>query len=176
MAHGTWESVVTTEFGRCSTHVTFMSKGKSKGFGLLELMVVLVVASLLVSLAVPGYSAFTERAKVSRAIGDIGSLGLAIEQFRLRNDDRIPLSLAELGLDIPLDPWDRPYEFLNIGAAGPGNGNFRKDGQLNPLNTDFDLYSRGKDGDSKGPLNAKASRDDIVRANNGAYIGLGEDY
>lgn len=137
---------------------------------------VLVIASLLVSLAVPGYSAFTDRAKVARAVGDIGSLGLAIEQFRLKHDDRIPLSLAELGVDVSDDPWGRPYEFVNIGAAGPGFGGLRKDGKLNPLNTDFDLYSRGKDGDSTGPLNAKASRDDIVRANNGAFIGLGEDY
>ena len=137
---------------------------------------VLVVATLLVSLAVPGYSAFTERAKVARAVGDIGSLGLAIDRFRLNHDDRIPLSLAELGVDVPNDPWGRPYEFVNIGAAGSGFGGLRKDGMLNPLNSDFDLYSRGKDGESTGPLNAQASRDDIVRANNGAFIGLGEDY
>ena len=30
----------------------------------------------------------------------------------------------------------------------------------------------GKDGDSKSPLTAKASRDDIIRANDGGYIGL----
>ena len=137
---------------------------------------VLVVATLLVSLAVPGYSAFTERAKVARAVGDIGSLSLAIDQFRLNYDDRIPLSLAELGVVVPDDPWGRPYEFVNIGAAGSGFGGLRKDGKLNPLNSDFDLYSRGKDGESTGPLNAQASRDDIVRANNGAFIGLGEDY
>jgi general secretion pathway protein G len=52
----------------------------------------------------------------------------------------------------------------------------RKDGRLNPLNTDFDLFSTGKDGDTTGPLNARASRDDVVRANNGAFIGLGENY
>ena len=44
------------------------------------------------------------------------------------------------------------------------------------MNSDFDLYSVGNDGDSESPLSAKASRDDIVRANNGAFIGLGEDY
>lgn len=136
----------------------------------------LVVASLLVTLAIPSYGMFSQRAKVSRAIGDIGSLGLAVEQFRLNHDDRIPISLVELGTDVPLDPWGLPYEYLNIAAAGPGNGSFRKDGKLNPLNSDFDLYSRGKDGDSRGPLSAKASRDDIVRANNGGFIGLGEDY
>ncbi|MCJ7590307.1 MAG: prepilin-type cleavage/methylation domain-containing protein [Woeseiaceae bacterium] len=149
---------------------------RSKGFGLFDLMVTLVIASMLVTLAVPAYDRFISRAKIAKAIGDIGSLSIAIEQFRLNNQDRIPDSLDELAVDIPLDPWGRPYAFLNIRAAGSGKGAFRKDGKLNPLNSDFDLYSRGRDGDSKGPLSAKASRDDIVRANDGAFIGLGQDY
>ena len=136
----------------------------------------LVIAMLLVTLAIPSYSRYTERAKVTRAIGDIGSLSLYIDQFRLNNNDRVPVSLAEVGIEVPLDPWGRPYEYLNISTAGPGVGGLRKDGALNPLNTDFDLYSRGKDGESMGPLSATASRDDVVRANNGAFIGLGEDY
>lgn len=141
-----------------------------------DLMVTLVIASMLVTLAVPAYDRFISRAKIAKAIGDIGSLSIAIEQFRLNNQDRIPDSLDELAVDIPLDPWGRPYAFLNIRAVVPGKGAFRKDGKLNPLNSDFDLYSRGRDGDSKGPLSAKASRDDIVRANDGAFIGLGQDY
>ena len=137
---------------------------------------VLVIASLLVSVAVPGYDRYVNRAKVRAAIGDIGKLSLAIEEYRLRNMNRIPLTLDELGMEVPNDPWGRPYEYLNIPAAGPGFGDMRKDGKLNPLNTDFDLFSRGRDGESKGPLSAAASRDDVVRANNGAFIGLGEDY
>jgi general secretion pathway protein G len=148
----------------------------AKGFGLLELMVTLVIASLLVSLAVPAYEMYAQRAKVSAAVGEIAELSLAIEQFRLRNDDRIPLSLDELGVDVPRDPWGREYRFLNIPSTGNNKDGVRKDGRLNPLNSDFDLYSLGKDGASASPLSAKESRDDIVRANNGAFIGLGEDY
>ena len=151
-------------------------KSASKGFGLLDLIVTLVVASLLAALAIPSYEAFTTRAKVAAAIGDIGEFSLAIESFRLRNNDRIPMTLEEIGIPVSLDPWGRPYEFLNIRAAGAGNGALRKDGSLNPLNTDFDVYSRGKDGESAGPLSAQNSRDDVLRANNGAFIGLGEDY
>ncbi|MCH8866475.1 MAG: type II secretion system protein [Proteobacteria bacterium] len=149
---------------------------RSKGFGLLELMVVLVISSLLISIAVPAYMQFVQRAKVAGAIGGIGAIALEIGRFQLRNNDALPLTLDDLGVEIPLDPWQQTYEYLNIVAAGPGNGAFRKDGNLNPLNTDFDLYSVGRDGDSKGPLSAKASRDDIVRANNGAFIGLAENY
>lgn len=164
------------QYGQHGTDVVNLRTRKSKGFGLLDLMVTLCIASLLSALAIPAYDAFVQRAKVSRAIGDIGGLSLAVEQFRLNHDDRIPLSLAELGSEIPIDPWGRAYEYQNIDASGLGVAGLRKDGKLNPLNSDFDLYSRGKDGDSKGPLSAKASRDDVVRANNGAFIGLGEDY
>ncbi len=149
---------------------------RTKGFGLIELMITLVIASLLLSIAVPAYDRFADRAKEARAIGDIGNISIEIGKFQLRNNNALPETLGELGVDIPLDPWDLPYEYLNIVTAGSGNGAFRKDKNLSPLNTDFDLYSRGEDKDSKGPLSANASRDDIVRANNGAFIGLGEDY
>ena len=149
---------------------------RSNGFTLVELMVALVVAGLLATVAFPAYTGYVDRANVSKAIGDIGKISLAIERFRLQNNDSLPLTLNELNMDIPLDPYKQAYEYLNIPAAGSGKGKLRKDGALNPLNSDFDLYSLGKDGESVGPLSAKKSHDDIVRANNGAYIGLGEDY
>lgn len=149
---------------------------RTEGFGLLELMLALVITSLLMSVAFPVYGRFLQRAKVAAAIGDIGSIAVDIEVFRLRNRDRVPADLAELQSVVSNDPWGRPYVFLNIIDDNPNIGAVRKDGKLNPLNTDYDLYSVGKDGDSKGPLNAKASRDDVIRANNGAFIGLGEDY
>lgn len=57
-----------------------------------------------------------------------------------------------------------------------GNGAKRKDRNLVPLNTDYDLYSRGPDGQSVSPLTAAKSKDDIIRANNGGYVGTAEDY
>jgi len=146
------------------------------GFGLLDLTIAIIAASLMATLAVPAFNDAMDRARVSRAIGDIGSLDVAIESFRLKNNDRLPNTLAELAFDLSLDPWQQPYRYLRVADSGDGVGGLRKDGNLNPLNTDYDLYSMGKDGASKGPLSAKASRDDIVRANNGAFIGLGKDF
>jgi general secretion pathway protein G len=156
--------------------MTEFASRKISGFGLLDLMLTLVIASLLAALAVPAYQGFIDKGKNAKAIGDIGSISVQIESFRLRNNDRIPLILDELPGEVPLDPWGNPYNFLNIKVAGPGAAGLRKDGKLNPLNTDYDLFSVGSDGDSSDPLSAKASRDDIVRANNGDFIGLGEHY
>jgi general secretion pathway protein G len=76
-----------------------------------------------------------------------------------------------------LDPWGRPFQYLNIANSGnKAKGHQRKDKFLVPVNSDFDLYSLGEDGVSSPPFTAKGSRDDIVRANNGAYIGLAENY
>ncbi len=52
----------------------------------------------------------------------------------------------------------------------------RKDRFLVPLNTGFDLYSMGPDGRSVAPLTAAASRDDVVWANDGAFIGPASDF
>lgn len=41
---------------------------------------------------------------------------------------------------------------------------------------DFDLYSYGPDGQSKQQLDNKVSRDDVVRASDGAFIGIAADF
>jgi general secretion pathway protein G len=139
-------------------------------------MIAVVIMALLVAVAVPSYKQFVVRAKNARAIGDIGSMSIEIDKFRLKNNGQMPMALAELPMEIPLDPWGMPYQYLNIGAAGPGVGGLRKDSFMNPLNSDYDLYSSGDDKESRDPLSNALSRDDIVRANNGAFIGLGENY
>ena len=156
--------------------MTHVGVARSGGYGLLELIVAMVIAALLAALAVPAYTGAVARAKISRAVGEIGALSVEIDRFSLNNNDQFPVTLADLPVEIPLDPWGNEYQYFNIRAAGPGNGPFRKDGKLNPLNSDFDLYSPGKDGNSASPLSADKSRDDIVRAKNGAFVGLGEDY
>ena len=39
---------------------------RTKGFGLIELMITLVIAALLLSIAVPAYDRFVDRAKVAK--------------------------------------------------------------------------------------------------------------
>jgi len=77
-----------------------------------------------------------------------------------------------------LDPWGRPYVYLKFppskGKAPPGGA--RKDRFLVPINSAFDLYSLGKDGNSVAPLTAAASRDDVIVANDGGFVGLASNY
>lgn len=74
-----------------------------------------------------------------------------------------------------LDPWGKPYVYLNLRDPA-SSGNARKNKNLVPINSDFDLYSVGKDGQSSPPPTSKFSRDDVVRANDGRYNGLAADY
>jgi general secretion pathway protein G len=75
------------------------------------------------------------------------------------------------------DPWGNPYQYLSFETVkGNDKGKFRKDRNLVPINSDYDLYSMGPDGKSSGPLTAAASRDDIIRAGNGSFVGIAEDY
>jgi len=148
---------------------------RPQGFTLLDLMVALLVVGLLATLAVPAYSGVVERARVAAAIGDMGKIQIALDTFITNNNGLYPASLAAVGWDTRADPWGNPYQYLNI-EVGANPGAVRKDRNLVPINTDFDLYSMGKDGDSVPPLTANASLDDVIRANNGAYFGLAEDY
>jgi len=52
----------------------------------------------------------------------------------------------------------------------------RKDHFLVPVNSDFDLYSMGADGKSQAPFTAAASFDDIVRIDDGRYVGLVSEF
>jgi general secretion pathway protein G len=121
-------------------------------------------------------------AKVVAAMGDIRQIQFEIEGYH-SSAGTYPSSLEEASIVNLLDPWDRPYQYLLISDADTkgkggksGSGKVRKDKNLHPLNSDYDLYSMGRDGLSVAPLTAKVSHDDVIRANNGGFIGLAQNY
>ena len=153
---------------------TMRSKRK-KGFTLAELLLAVAVVGVLAAIAFPSYSKYVERMKITTAVNDIIDIGVKIERFKTASNGILPTTLAQLS-DVPaLDPWDNPYQYLSFDGL-KGKGKMRKDKNLVPVNTDYDLYSMGEDGRSVGPFTAKASRDDIVRANDGGFVGLAADY
>ena len=151
---------------------------QQQAFTLVELLVTIAIMAIVSTIAVPAYTDYSERIKVEQATLDISKIEMRIESFIPTGSSHYPNSLAEVGMDSLLDPWGNPYQYLN--HSNPNikgiNGKIRKDHNLHPISSDYDLYSMGKDGNSQSPLTAKASRDDIVRANNGRFIGLASKY
>lgn len=155
---------------------TYSRWQRNAGFTLIEWLIVLTFLGTLVGIAVPAYTSYVNQANIAQAKTDVRSLELAIARYEVKNGE-LPDSLDDMGAAGLLDPWGNAYRYLRIaGADLKGKGELRKDRFLVPLNSDYDLYSNGKDGDSKAPLTASVSRDDIIRANNGAFIGLAVDY
>ncbi len=146
----------------------------SPGFTLLELVFVVAIIAILTAIAIPSHRSYLDKADVLKAVGEIRELEGQIDTFRAEFG-AYPNGLADVGEAGRLDPWGSPYEYLNLANAGT-QGKARKDKSLVPINSTYDLYSKGADGQSKGPLTAKVSHDDIIRANDGAFVGLGSDY
>jgi general secretion pathway protein G len=137
-----------------------------------DVIAVLALALIGGSFAVPAFTGYVERSRVARAVSDIGTVSLKLHQWQ-RSGHSLPQTLAEAGITA-VDPWGRPYVYLR--AADASRSQLRKDGELVPLNSDFDLYSLGPDGISALALPAAPSRDDVVRAANGAFIGVAANY
>jgi len=158
----------------------------SRGFTLIELIVVLGVLALLTIMGMGVYSHFIDRAKNTRAIAEIRVLEKEILEFWHTND-RLPDSLAELDRSAMLDPWKTPYQYINFDTTSGGEeirrttgkknkGKGKGSGKSSSLNEDFDLFSMGKDRMSAPDLSDPSSQDDIVRADDGSYTGLVLEY
>jgi len=119
------------------------------GFTLIEVMVVIAILAILAALIVPKVMSRPDEARVVAAKQDIAALMQALKLYRLDNK-RYPTT--EQGLQalvvrpgqapvpdnwktggyvekLPLDPWGKPYQYLNPGLHG-----------------EIDVFSYGADG------------------------------
>lgn len=148
--------------------------GGSRGFTLIELMLAVVVVATLMTLAVSTYSSYREKVEVAQAEMDITTIETEITTYQEKNL-QLPTSLAQLGEDTRLDPWGHPYYYLDFTGL-KSKAQMRKDRNLVPINSDYDLYSAGQDGATLPPLLAPVSHDDVIRANDGSFVGLASNY
>ena len=150
---------------------------RSAGFTLVEMMIAVAIMGLLVAMAMPIYARYSNRVKVNQVTAFMTTTSLALETYHAQLGT-YPATLAEIGISAPaLDPWGNPYRYLPIDTdPPPKTGQVRRDRNMNPINTDFDLYSTGPDGRTQTQLTGRFARDDIVRAGNGSYIGTAQDF
>ena len=133
----------------------FNSFSNIKGFTLVELAVVLVIVMTLAVVAIPNFKMVRHSVRNKAAIADISNIQKAIEAHIAEKAEK-PLSLNEIKMDNFVDPWKKSYIYTKDPSITSLGGVL--------LNTDYDIYSTGSDGVS--------SDDDIVRADNGTYIGI----
>lgn len=165
---------VTASSGGLHISLRRIARKHSSGFTLLELVLIIAIVAVLAAIAIPYYQDYKDRVNVAAAVNDIAAISTLISAYE--NDNRaLPDSLSDVGAGTKLDPWGNPYQYLNISTA-KGKGKLRKDKSLNPINSDYDLYSMGKDGKSSTALTAKNSHDDVIRARDGKFLGLASDF
>ena len=123
------------------------SPHRTRGFTLIELMVVLVIIGVLAALIVPNVLDRADDARVTAARTDVNNLMQALKLYKL---DNLRYPSGEQGLQalvvkptagtipanwrpyldkLPSDPWGHPYQFANPGLKG-----------------EIDVYSFGADG------------------------------
>jgi len=145
------------------------------GFTLVELLVSMGIIMTVAGIVLPLYGEALNRARVVRAIGDIRAFGVDITAYELTKN-QLPDTLSQAGVATLIDPWGMPYQYLRIRGGKNGKGGVRKDHKLNPINSDFDLYSMGRDRVTKTQVSNKDSLDDVIRANDGGFVGLASDF
>lgn len=142
------------------------------GFTMIEVMVAVGILGILAAMATVTYQEYVQRGRSTTAVSDLLDISQRIKAYELANR-ALPDSLADIGRNDALDPWGLPYEYRNL-ATSKGNGQARKRKNLSPLNSDYDLYSRGPDKKTTPPLGQPDSRDDVVRALDGRFLGVAE--
>jgi len=110
-------------------------KQKSRGFTLIEVMVVVVILGILAAIIVPKVMDRPDTARLVKAKSDIRAIESALNLYKLDNFD-YPSTDQGLQALVPKyvdrlanDPWGNPYLYLSPGLHG-----------------DMDVYTLGADG------------------------------
>ena len=146
---------------------------RRRGFTIIELLLVLMIIAVLAWIGIPAYQGYIARTRVVDAITMVAKISKDIHDYEIRTG-ALPNSLSDVSYDTTMDPWGNAYAYRNLRTAHGAGA--RKDKSLKPLNSDFDLYSVGPDGRTAPSLTDAKSRDDVVRARDGGFIGTAAEF
>jgi general secretion pathway protein G len=119
-------------------HVPTSARGRSQGFTLIEIMVVVVILGILAAIVVPRVMDRPDDARITKVKSDIRALEAALNLYRL---DNFVYPSTNQGLQalveqprtgpeprnyraggymdrLPKDPWGNDYQYLNPGTQG----------------------------------------------------------
>lgn len=117
---------------------------RSRGFTLLEVLLVLIILVVIAGFAIRNFAGTLDQSNRRAARVQIGQLSAAIKQYQLTmgglpsslealqtqpSDLANPGDWVQLLEKVPVDPWNKPYEYKNNGST-------------------FELRSLGPDGQS----------------------------
>jgi len=94
-------------------HEKEMNGKMRKGFTLIELLIVVAIISILAAIAIPNFLEAQTRAKVSRAKSDLRTVSVALETYRVDNNNYPYISDDDAG------EWIMPAGFPK-GRSSPG--------------------------------------------------------
>jgi len=107
----------------------------TRGFTLIEVMVVVVILSILAAIIVPRVMDRPDTARLVKAQSDIRALESALNLYKLDNfnypstDEGLEALVPKYIARLSNDPWGNPYLYLSPGLHG-----------------DMDVYTLGADG------------------------------
>lgn len=116
--------------------------GNSRGFTLLEILVVITIMAIIMALVAPKFFGKIDRARQVDAQAQIELLGQALDLYRLEkgqypsSEEGLPAIQSYLRKQLPKDPWGNDYHYKSPGDYG-----------------DYDLISLGADNAEGGEEN-----------------------
>lgn len=118
-----------------------VSQYKQQGFTLIEILVVVIILGILAVIIVPRIADRPDQARIVKAKQDVQAIQDALDLYKLDNGfypsteqglqalmakpstQPVPMNFKDGGYisRVPIDPWGRPYQYLNPGSHNSGS-------------------------------------------------------
>lgn len=159
----------TSQIRSSSERSSFCTLTNCRGVTLIELIVAFAIVGILATMALPAYDNLKVKAQNVRAMEEIRGIEKVVNAYTSDNGGSLPPTLADVRMDQLKDPWGNGYVYHRQGTAFPADEPDYTSARAiipgTPINDDFDLFSKGRDGRTDPDITNDRSSDDIIRAN-----------